>query len=288
MGKYRYLAVLLLLLTGAVQPSFERPVSEIPYWETPDDWYGRPGWEERTEEVRKWLAPSVRVTRNGGGGSGTICYYDAKEDWAYVISCGHLFPSGRKGAEAYRKAPDSRKVEVFYHNGEKLSKAESYTAEVLCHVWDGVYDVALLRFHPNWDSPWVATIAPKDFKPELNRQYHSTGCDGLTETAHYLPTVVSEADRGHVTEYRTQGNAPRKGRSGGGLMTDNVEVFGICSRAGGDRGYFSSVSQIHSFLSEEGFGFLLEGGSLAGKIPVIDRNNPQGTYPKTYIPVPGR
>lgn len=276
------IAISAKVISQDIQPIV--PVSQLPYWETPKE-YGRPGWEERGPEYAKWLAPSVRVTK-GGGGSGTICYYDAAENWAYVISCGHLFSMGYKSRQDYQKKPDTRKIEVFYHNEKRLSQPDVYEGEVLCHVWDGFYDVSLLRFKPKWENPWVAQIAPVDYKLE-QKQYHSCGCDGLTETAHYLVTYIQERNtRSGVTEILTQGNGPRGGRSGGGTLTDDGQLVFICSRGDGKYAYWSSLNQIHKFLTQEGFKDVLEGVTLANKIPIIDRNNPQGKYSQKYIPSP--
>lgn len=280
------LATCTLLFVGAT-PSQPRPVSELPYWPTAQGWYGRPGWEERTEEFRRWLAPSVRVTNGGGGGSGTICYYDEAENWAYVISCGHLFSNGYKSFEEYKKKPGTRKVEVFYHNEKKLDKPDVYQAEVLCHVCNMPYDVSLLRFKPRWKDPWVCPIAPKDYKLEPQKEYHSCGCDGLTEAAHYMVTYLEEKQRGEVTEIITSNkNGPRGGRSGGGVMTDDYQLVFICSRGDSGHAYWTSLQQIHTFLAKEGFQAVLDGRTLANQIPIVDRNGPQGKYPGNYIPTP--
>lgn len=282
------LVLLSLSVLGAGGHAPVVPVSELPDFQTPHDWYGRPGWEERGEEYRRFLAPTARITyQNGGGGSGTICYYDAAENWAYVISCGHLFRNGRKTAAQYRQNPVTMRLELFYHDDEKLEKPEVYTAEVLFHIWEqGIKDVSLMRFHPTWKIKWVNSIAPLDLSLEVNKQYHSCGCDSLTETAHYLVTYHSITERLGSSEYVTMYNGPRPGRSGGGLFTDDHLLFGICSRGNGTYSFWTTVKQIHKYLKEEGFEFVLDGRSLANKIPIVDRNGPQGDYPKDYIPSP--
>jgi hypothetical protein len=291
MWKKLIITILFGFLLGAA-PQRVRPVSEIPYYPTPPEKYGKPGWEERGPEFRRWLAPSVMVTRNpsGGGGSGTICHYDASEGWAYIISCGHLYASGYKSAESYKNSSKHyKKITVFYHNEKKLEKPKTYKAETLCHVWDGIYDVSLLRFKPDW-VPWVNRIAPVDYKLEKGKFYHSCGCDGLRPVAHYSVKYYSERFHnrkyGRVSDVITTNNNPRGGRSGGGVFTDDHQLLMICSRAGGGYGYWSSLQQIHKFLTKEGFEFVLKGRSLANQIPVIDRNNPQGDYDKDYIPTP--
>ena len=46
--------------------------------------------EQRDPKYIDFLSSSVKISVSGGSGSGTICYYDPEENWAYVISCGHL------------------------------------------------------------------------------------------------------------------------------------------------------------------------------------------------------
>jgi hypothetical protein len=259
------------------------PVAKIKYEER----LSGPGWEERGPEFIPWLAPSVRIN----GGSGTMCFYDPQDNWMYVISCGHLFKDGYYSREYYKKNPKSITVEVFYHNDKKLSQWKGYKAEIVCHVcevWgsNGIWDVSLMRFHPDWENPVFAPIAPEDYKMESGKMYHSLGCDGRSEVAHYLVEFVNERQRGAVTEYVTVKNAPRGGRSGGGVMTDDVQLVAICSRGGGDYGYWSSLNQIYKLLRREKLDFILE--TPARKIPIKDMNNPQEEYPKDYIPLPGR
>jgi len=258
-----------------------KPVIDIPFFKT----NLKPGWEERDVKYRRWLACSVRVTAyNGGGGSGTICYYDATNNWAYVISCGHLFPRGYKSAEAYKKNPGVKKIMTWYHNDKKLSEPKSYKAEVLCHTWDGIYDVSLMRFKPDW-KPWTCKIAPKDFKLVKGQYYHSCGCDGLREVAHYSVKFEQERNAKGVTEVLTTQNSPRGGRSGGGVFSDDHQLLFICSRGGSGWGYWSSLLQIHKFLNAEGFKFVLD-GSLARKVPIKDRQNPDKKYSEDFIPLP--
>jgi len=263
------------------------PVAKIEYKEEAP----RRGWEERGPEWALWLIPSVRI----GGGSGTMVYFDPSTKFMYIISCGHLFNNGYKGADEYKKNPRTREIDVFYHNEKKLDKPEKYTAEVLCHVcqvWErggGIWDVSLMRFKPKWNNPIYAPIAPLNLKLVKGQEYHSVGCDGGSEIAHYLVEFQEERKRGVVTEYVTEKNGPRGGRSGGGVFTDDGHFFAICSRGsntnnGGGEGYWSSLFQIYKFLYAENYEFILE--LPARKLPIKDMNNPQKEYPRNYIPIP--
>lgn len=280
------LAVMMLVCTPAfAQNDKIVRVSELPYYEAQ---YGAKGWEERGPEYRRWLAPSVRVTAyGGGGGSGTICYYDPVDNWAYIISCGHLYSNGRKSWAEYQKRPVYKKILVYYHNEKKLDKPQEYKGETLCHVVtdSANHDVSLIRFKPDW-IPWVNAIAPLDYKLEKGKYYHSTGCDGLNEVAHYLVKYQGQRVSNGQVECITVENSPRKGRSGGGTMNDEYQLVFLCSRGNGTNGYWTSLQQIHKFLKDEGFEFVLD-GSVARQIPIRDRANPGTQFPKDYIPLPG-
>lgn len=281
----KILLLFLLMVASARAEDKPIPVIDIPYVPTTEY---RPGWEERGPEWVKWLSPSVMVTSyNGGGGSGTICHYDG--EYVYVISCGHLYPSGRKSYSDLQKNPIYKKITVFYHNDKKLDPPREYKGETLCYVEQlrsGVFDVSLLRFKPDWANPWVAPIAPVDYKLEKNRYYHSCGCDGLTPVAHYSVRYLREDTVGSISEIITTENNPRGGRSGGGVMTDSGELLFICSRGGGGYGYWTSLKQIHKFLNEEKFAFVLENNQVARQLPIVDRVGPPQEYPKDFILMP--
>ena len=281
---FQYIALsLALFITVHINAEEIKPVSSLPFVATT---VFRPGWEERGPEFAKWLSTSVRI----GGGSGTMVYYDDNGRYVYVLSCGHLFNDGRRSAADYKRRPQTIRIEVFYHNQTKLPKVKVYDAQVLCHVWgdkgSSVFDVSLMRFKADWSDPICTPIAPLSFVYKENAWLHSVGCDGRSETAHYLVQCRGEQYDGNVTEMVSVGNSPRGGRSGGGLMSNGGELIGICSRGGMDHGYWSSLRQIHRFLKEEGFGFVLE-SQLARTLLVVDRNNVQGKYFRTYIPIPG-
>jgi hypothetical protein len=108
--------------------------------------------------------------------------------------------------------------------------------------------------------------------------------------AHYLVKYSQPNTRNGIEELICVENSARGGRSGGGLLSNERLLVGITSRS--DRistSYYSSHKQIHKFLKEEGFEFVLVmPNDFAREIPIIDRNNSQGKYPKDYIPLPNK
>jgi hypothetical protein len=287
----KYLLFLLVFLFGCPEtpipidrkPSEDSvPIIDLPYYPTTQ---ANPGWEERGPQFVEWNSTGVRI----GGGSGTLSHYDYENNYMYVISCGHLFFQGRGTSVYYKKNPQTATVEVFYHNDKKLDQVDAYKAEVLCHVWqNNIYEVSLLRFKPKWENPWTIPVAPLEHGMKIGTYYHNVGCDGRSEVAHYLVKYSQPNTRNGIEELICVENSARGGRSGGGLLSDDRLLVGITSRS--DRistSYYSSYKQIHKFLKEEGYEFVLSGANdFAREIPIIDRNNPQNKYPKEYIPMP--
>jgi hypothetical protein len=247
--------------------------------------------EQRSAEFRRWLSAGIKIRVSNASGSGTIVYYNPDDGWAYVQTCGHLW-SGNMNAEDGKRRNVKCKVITWYKNDVKLDKTAEYEAEVLYYSNTRGRDIALIRFKPDW-VPGYFPIAPADFKFQDGMRLHSVGCDGGREVAHYNVRYVGMRDTGGGwNDLVTTENSPRPGRSGGGLMNDDLYV-GICwgtsSYDGSGNGYFTPLSTVREYNKMNGFGWLNEVNlSLARQIPIIDRNNPQGEYPRNYIPLPKR
>lgn len=246
--------------------------------------------EQRGIEFRKFLAASVKIGVNGASGSGTIVYYDSEKNLAYVASCGHMWNKGTMSVEEGRRKKVKCKVIAYYHNETKLSSPQTYDADVIFYSFIDGQDTSLVTFTPDW-KPEYYPIAPVDYKYQFGTIAHSLGCDGGNEVAHYEVELL--ALQGDLV---TRRNGPRPGRSGGGLMDDNGYYIGTCwgtqYRDGSGQGYFTPLSAIHRYWSQQaGYDFLLKqkpGGGLARKIPIIDRSGSQGKYDAEYILLPGR
>jgi len=263
------------------------PLVEDDPFETMAD--GRVPIEQRGAEHRRWLAAGLKIHTSIASGSGTIVYYNPDDGWAYVHSCGHLWRRSTTAEEAKRRSATCH-VSTWYHNDQKLDRSRKYPAEVLyCSNGRG-RDISLMRFKPDWE-PEYFPIAPDDFQFINDMRLHSVGCDGGQEVAHYDVRYIGMRDTGSGWgDLVTTENSPRPGRSGGGLMTNDYYV-GICwgtsSYSGNGNGFFTPLSTIREYNKRNGYGWLNEAGiSWARMIPIIDRNNPQGEYPRDYIPLP--
>lgn len=259
--------------------------------------------EQRDITVRKWLAVSLKISVEGGSGSGTIVYFDPKDGYAYMQSCGHLWSHGEMTAEQGKTRKLRCKVTTWYKNMVKLDSPQSYDAEVIYYSYERGRDVSLLRFKPDW-VPEFFPIAPEDIPLPKGMRLHSCGADGGREVAHYDVKVVGEEPasmaffqggrflyaKSAYMDLITTENSPRPGRSGGGLMTDEYYV-GICwgtsDKSGNGIGLFTPLSTLRAFNEKNGYGWLNKiQASPARTIPIVDRNGQQRTYPKDYIPLP--
>jgi hypothetical protein len=241
--------------------------------------------EQRDSKYIEFLSASVKISVNGSSGSGTICYYDAEENWAYVISCGHLWD----GNKSYSKNGPKQKAKIitWYHNNKKLDDPKQYDAEVLFYSNTRGFDCSCLRFRPDW-KPNYFPIAKTDYIIEKSSILNSLGCDGGSEVARYEV---------QFSEYRgldliTNKNSPRPGRSGGGLITDAGWYVGICwgtsdTTSGNGIGYFTSLKSIHETFTKNGHEWLLKLGEFSGRsIPIYDWENPKNKFEWDFIPVP--
>lgn len=240
--------------------------------------------EQRDEKYRRWLATGLKIQVTNASGSGTIVFYDTRDGWAYVQSCGHLW-NGNMTAEEGKTRKLTCKVITWYHNEKKLSGTRDYPAEVIYYSNTRGYDVSLLRFKPDWEPTYIP-IAPSDFQYKEGARYHSVGCDGGREVAHYDVRFIGKREADIVTTE----NSPRPGRSGGGLMTDDLYI-GICwgttDTAGNGNGLFTPLSVLRDYNQRAGYGWLNDAGvNWARRIPIINRNRPQTTFPPDYIPLP--
>lgn len=242
--------------------------------------------EQRNREFIEYLSASVKISSNGASGSGTICYYDSKENWAYVVSCGHLW-SGDKDYSSKNK--HKAKIIVWYHNENKLESSKNYEAEILFWSNKRGYDCSLLRFKPDW-IPNYFPIASIDYKIKKESKLNSLGCDGGNEVARYEVSFLEYRGIDLITEK----NSPRPGRSGGGLITDTNWIVGICWGtsdvvSGNGIGYFTPLSSIHEVFIKNDHEWLLRFNEFSGRnIPIHDWDNNEKNkdFEWNFIPVP--
>jgi hypothetical protein len=240
--------------------------------------------EQRDEKYIDLLRVSVKVSVSGGSGSGTICHYDPSTGWAHVISCGHLW-SGNRDYNPSSKVP--AKVIAWYKDGPRLESPRTYDAEALFWSNSRGHDVSLLRFKPDWHARYAPVAS--SFSHDKGTVLNSMGCDGGREVARYEVRI----DAYIHPDIRTSLNSPRPGRSGGGLLTDDGTLVGICwgtseISSGDGTGFFTPLGSIRTVFERNGHGWLLNFAWDARRIPVLDHDSPGRKYDMHFVPVPMR
>lgn len=243
---------------------------------------------QRGAEFAKWLSVGVKIRVTKATGSGTIVYLNPEDGYAYVQSCGHLWEGNMSGKQ--RKEVTCQII-TWYHNEQKLPQERTYPAEVLWYSNDKGQDGSLLRFKPDW-TPDYYPLGPDTWEYSQNMRLHSIGCDKGQEIAHYLVRCLGTRG-GQWPDLVTTENSPRPGRSGGGLLSDDGYYVGMCwgtsEYSGNGNGFFTPLKTLRYLNEQNGYGWLNNAkSSIAREISIIDRNNPQGKYPKDYIPLPNR
>lgn len=238
--------------------------------------------EQRDARYIRFLSASVKLFVKGASGSGTICYHDPDSNWAYVISCGHLWD----GNMTY--SPNNQeKVNIitWYHNEKPLEEPKVYEGEALFWCNHRGYDASLVRFKPDW-TPNYFPIASK-FEAKNGYVLNSMGCDGGREVARYEVKFKEMTSLDLIT-YQ---NSPRPGRSGGGLITNDGKLVGVCwgtsdIHSGNGIGYFTPIVSIRKVFIDNKHEWILKINSDLDKIRIYDWDNPGKLYTKDYIPTP--
>ncbi len=126
----------------------------------------------------------------------------------------------------------------------------------------------------------------------LNQVFESTGCDLGGEVSSYTVRLVDGINVGH--DLVSQGNSPRPGRSGGGLLGNEGFylgiVWGTTEEDGTGYGVYVPLRRIHEFLAKnKEAAWLLQVGHQwenLNNIPIVDKNGKQKPKANMYLPYP--
>lgn len=227
----------------------------------------------RSPTYADYLDVSIRIHYGEISGSGTIIYYDPKNNIAYVASCGHLWD---------RNALQNQCTIVSFYQNKIRRKARTYIGR--CVFFDSEKDISLIIFKPDWQ-PSYFIIAPFDAK--VGNSYVSTGCDNASEVAAYIVKISNKKKDGSLITIP----GPRPGRSGGGLLQSGYYV-GTCIKTsdetGNGYGIYVGLPDVRAVYKKYGYSWLLslKPFDFAQKIPIRSHTNPGKKYPKNWILIP--
>ncbi len=225
----------------------------------------------------------IRVLNNRsiGFGSGTIIHSTPEE--SYILTCAHIFKiDGRKQA---RPSEFPRKIMVDLFDGNLKGQQVHFLEAVAGTAvdYDFTRDVGLIRIRPGRRLP-ACRVVPTHWEPASRMQVMTVGCsEGRDATA--WPTVISRPRiqnflSGNPAYEAIECNeAPKQGRSGGGLFTDDGYIAGVCNFAEpqGNHGLYATPRSIYSLLDRNNLMALYAPVSRGSGTLVADRR--AGTKP---------
>ncbi len=193
-----------------------------------------------------------------GFGSGTIIYSTAKE--SIILTCAHIFHIDGVRDQP-RPAQFRRKILVDLFDGQLHGRNPAMVHPLEADVpgqavdYDVAADVGLIRIQPGRKlkaSPVVAA----NWQPRQGQRMHTVGCSEGHDATAWTTHITNAGFRGQIDSRLFDGieceYAPKLGRSGGGLYTDDGFVAGVCDFAEphGQHGLYASPRSIQRILDK--------------------------------------
>jgi thiol-disulfide isomerase/thioredoxin len=197
----------------------------------------------------------VKGNQSTGFGSGTIIHSTPQE--SIILTCAHIFKlEGRKQVPA-SQFPRKIMIDLFDGTLQGPKKNMVHFVEMVegrAVDYDFDRDVGLIRIRPGRRLP-ACRVVPAHWQPKSRMGVLTVGCsEGHDATAWH--TVISRPRiqnflSGHPTYEAIECNeAPKQGRSGGGLFTTDGYVAGVCNFAEpqGNHGLYATPGSIYHLL----------------------------------------
>ena len=234
------------------------PISASTLRSTPSE--GKPG--ALSDEPKPWET-AVRMRIHGkesvSFGSGTIV--ESTPEKSIVFTAAHYFKVD--GFEQFVPSKFPYKIEIDLFDGKladsnpaQVHFLETIAGELMDYDFDR--DVALVQVRPGRRLA-ASRVVPSSWEPRVGMQVLTVGCsEGNDATAwHTKITNPSTHRLAGKPDYEAIEcmTAPKQGRSGGGLFTDDGFLAGVCNYADPrtDRGLYAPPSSIYVLLARNGF-----------------------------------
>ena len=228
-------------------------------------------------------------------GSGTIIYSDARQ--AIILTCAHIFKEDGRTPPPPSRFALPIAVDLFdgQPGGPKKNQVhflETVKGEAI--DYDPLNDVGLIRIRPGRVLP-ATRVVPAHWKPTEGMHMITVGCsEGRDATAWDTKIVRPQAGlmvRGTDKTFKMIecDTAPKQGRSGGGLYTDDFYLAGVCDFADPqhNRGLYAVPESIYKILDRNKLTVLYApkarevddpGRMLASRAPKPRAADSEGTY----------
>jgi thiol-disulfide isomerase/thioredoxin len=199
----------------------------------------------------------IRVLGNHstGFGSGTIIHSTPQE--SIILTCAHIFKvEGRKQASP-SQFPRKIMIDLFDGTLQGPKKNMVHFVEMVegrAVDYDFDRDVGLIRIRPGRRLP-ACRVVPAHWQPKARMSVLTVGCsEGHDATAWHTaisrPRIQNFLSGNPTYEAIECKEAPKQGRSGGGLFTDNGYIAGVCNFAEpqGNHGLYATPASIYHIL----------------------------------------
>jgi thiol-disulfide isomerase/thioredoxin len=190
-----------------------------------------------------------------GFGSGTVIHSTPEE--SLIITCAHIFKlDGRRQAPP-KDFPRRIMIDLFDGKLRGTSPAQVHyleTVEGRAVDYDFVRDVGLIRIRPGRRLP-ACRVVPSHWDPKARMLMLTVGCSEGHDATAWHTSIVRPRMTGFLSGNTTYEAvecmiAPKQGRSGGGLFTEDGYIAGVCNFAEpqGDHGLYATPRSIYSLL----------------------------------------
>lgn len=226
---------------SAARPERDEPTGNEPVFENPKPW-------ETVVRIRVLAQGSV------GFGSGTIVYSTADE--ALILTCAHIFKLEGQRQAAPDRFPRKILIDLFDGKLHGDHPAQVHFVETVAGKavdYDFAFDVGLIRIRPGRRLP-AARVVPSHWRAQPRMLMYTVGCSEGQDATAWSTVILNPQMRGLSGNPNYEAieckYAPKQGRSGGGLFTQDGYVAGVCNFAEprGDHGLYATPRSIYGML----------------------------------------
>ncbi len=190
-----------------------------------------------------------------GFGSGTIIHSSPKE--SLIITCAHIFKLDGRRQAAPSEFPRRIMVDLFDGKLRGTSPAQVHYVESVegkAIDYDFTLDVGLIRIQPGKRLA-ACRVVPAHWQPKSRMRMLTVGCSEGHDATAWHTSIVRPRMQGFLAGNSTYEAiecmvAPKQGRSGGGLFTEDGYIAGVCNFAEpqGDHGLYATPRSMYSIL----------------------------------------
>jgi len=215
----------------------------------------------------------IKVHGNGaiGFGSGTVISSSPEE--TIVLTCAHIFKVEGQNAIPPSKFRNPITVELFdgvlNERQQVHFNNEAYAGQAI--DYDFGRDVGLIRIRPGRRLP-AAHVVPAHWTPKRGMGMTTVGCSEGRDATAWSTKVLNPNLHGLNGNTRYNAlectTAPKQGRSGGGLFTEDGYVAGVCDFAEpqGNHGLYAAPASIYQILDRNNLSALYEPVGLGREV----------------------